>query len=83
MRCAIVTAAALILTGLSAGAAEAQQWCGYAGRANSIVECGYTSLQGCESANGKGAMCFINPDVAVDRRRGLRLATPQRPDRKA
>jgi hypothetical protein len=72
MRCGIILAAALIIA--SATGAHAEQWCGYTGRPNSIIQCGYSSLEGCENAvgNGKGAICFVNPDVTLNSRR----ATP-------
>ena len=57
---------------MSATGAHAQSWCGYAAHPHSIVECGYSSVEGCENAIGKGAMCFINPYVALNSRR----ATP-------
>ena len=34
-----------------------------------IVQCGYSSLEGCENSIGKGAMCFVNPYVAINDRR--------------
>ncbi len=49
---------------LSATAAHADAWCGYATRDNAVIECGYTTIAGCESAVGKGGMCFIDPDIA-------------------
>ena len=67
MRCGIILAGAL--TALSATGAQAQQWCGYAARANSIIECGYSSVAECENVVGKGGMCFINPDVVLNSRR--------------
>jgi hypothetical protein len=72
MRCGIILAAILMIA--SASGAHAQQWCGYLGRPYSIIQCGYSSLEGCENAvgNGKGAMCFVNPDVTLNSRR----ATP-------
>ena len=70
MRYGIILAGAL--TALSATGAQAQQWCGYAARANSIIECGYSSVAECENVVGKGGMCFINPDVVLNSRR----ATP-------
>ncbi len=57
---------------LSATAARADDWCGYATRDNAVIECGYTTIAGCESAVGKGGMCFIDPDVA----RNLARTTP-------
>jgi hypothetical protein len=72
MRCGVILAATLIIA--SAPGAHAQQWCGYLGWPYSIIQCGYSSLAGCENAvgNGKGAMCFVNPDVTLNSRR----ATP-------
>jgi hypothetical protein len=69
MRCGVILAATLIIA--SAPGAHAQQWCGYLGRPYSIIQCGYSSLEGCENAvgNGKGAMCFVNPDVTLNSRR--------------
>jgi hypothetical protein len=67
MRCGIVlsaaltAAAAMAFTTFSATGAQAQQWCGFSAHPNAIVQCGYTSQQGCENTIGKGAMCFINP----------------------
>jgi hypothetical protein len=69
MRSGIIAAAALTamaFTGTSATAAHAQQWCGFASQKGAIVQCGYTSQQGCESTIGKGAMCFINPYLVMN-----------------
>ena len=68
MRCGIILAAILMIA--SASGAHAQQWCGYLGRPYSIIQCGYSSLEGCENAvgNGKGAMCFVDPDYALNSR---------------
>jgi hypothetical protein len=72
MRCRIVLAAALAatpFTAMSATSAHAEDWCGFSARPNAIVQCGYTSLEGCENTIGKGAMCFVNPYVAINERR--------------
>jgi hypothetical protein len=61
---------------------------GYLGRPYSIIQCGYSSLEGCENAvgNGKGAMCFVNPDVTLNSQRATpvfatkRLGLTSRPD---
>jgi hypothetical protein len=63
MRIAIVLAVALT-AGLTT-AAQAESWCGYAVRANSVIECGYTSVAECETAVGKGGMCFVDPNTAA------------------
>ena len=70
MRNGIVLAAAL--TALSASGARAEQWCGYATHEDAVVECGYTTASDCETAVGKGGMCFVDPDLALNTRR----ATP-------
>jgi Protein of unknown function (DUF3551) len=66
----IITAAlaATAFTGASATAAQAQQWCGFTAQKGAIVQCGYSSQQGCENAVGKGAMCFINPYLVMNER---------------
>lgn len=69
MRCGIFLGAALTAlsaTAISVTGARAEGWCGYAARANSIVECGYSSVAECENAIGKGGMCFVDPDYALN-----------------
>jgi hypothetical protein len=73
MRCGLILAAGLMampLAAMSPAGAHAQEYCGFNPHPGSIVECGYSSRQGCESAIGKGAMCFVNPYVAFNVRRG-------------
>ena len=57
---------AVALTVASAGSARADQWCGYASHKDAVVQCGYTTASDCETAVGKGGMCFVDPDVALD-----------------
>jgi len=67
MRNAIVLAfaiAAVSAAGLSATPARADQWCGYATHKDAVVQCGYMSSADCETAVGKGGMCFVDPDLA-------------------
>jgi hypothetical protein len=64
MRYGIVVAAAALA--LSATGARADQWCGYAAKDNAVIECGYTTANGCETAVGKGGMCFVDPDIAFN-----------------
>jgi Protein of unknown function (DUF3551) len=72
MRCGIVMSAALMagtamaFTALSATGAQAQQWCGFNPHPGAMVQCGYSSQQGCENAIGKGAMCYINPYLVMN-----------------
>jgi hypothetical protein len=71
MRYGILAAAALgamAFTSASATGAQAQQWCGFSAQKGAIVQCGYTSQQGCENTIGKGAMCFINPYLVFNER---------------
>ena len=67
MKRGVILAAALVA--LSATGAMADEWCGYATHENAVIECGYTTAQGCESAVGKGGMCFVDPDLALNSKR--------------
>ncbi len=67
MRCGLILAAAL--TALSATSAHAEGWCGYAARAKAMIECGYSTVSQCESALGKGGICFVDPEYALNSRR--------------
>jgi hypothetical protein len=66
MRRGIVLAAAL--TVLSATGAKAE-WCGYTTHENAVIECGYTTAADCANSVGKGGMCFVDPDVALNLKR--------------
>ncbi|GEM_PF-1319686 len=66
IRCGIVLAT--ILSTLAVTAAKAEDWCGYATGDHAVIECGYTTIAGCESAVGKGGMCFVDPDIALNPR---------------
>jgi hypothetical protein len=68
-RHAIALAAAL--TALSATGVRADDWCGYATHDNAVIQCGYTTVAQCETAVGKGGMCFIDPDTALNIKRAL------------
>ena len=72
----IVLAAALMA--LSASAAKADEWCGYASRDNAVIECGYTTAAGCEDSVGKRGICYIDQDVALETTRATLL--PRHPD---
>ena len=72
MRCGIVLAAAFLamtFTAMSPTGAHAQEYCGFSAKPGSIVQCGYSSFEGCENSIGKGAMCFVNPYMAINDRR--------------
>ncbi len=70
---------ALTLTALvaitSSTDARADEWCGYTSKDNAVIECGYTTAQGCEDAVGKGGMCFVDPDNALNVIRPARPAS--------
>ncbi len=69
-RSIILTASLIALAGLaSTTRASADEWCGYTTKENAVIECGYTSAQNCEAAvdkDGKGGMCFVDPDNAFN-----------------
>jgi hypothetical protein len=64
----VLTAAflAMSFTAMSPTGAHAQEYCGFSAKPGSIVQCGYSSLEGCEDAIGKGAMCFVNPYLGMN-----------------
>ena len=76
MRYGIVVAAAglsgLAFSALLSTSVQAEDWCGYAAKDNAVIECGYTTATGCQDAVGKGGMCFVDPDIALNTKR----ATP-------
>jgi Protein of unknown function (DUF3551) len=74
MRSAIVLAGAIFLISISV--AQAEEWCGYAAGQKSLIECGYSSISECQSALGKGGMCFVDPEVALNGK----SHPPARPD---
>jgi hypothetical protein len=73
MRSEIIVAAALAV--MSTTGARADEWCGYAAQQKSLIECGYSSVTECENAIGKGGMCFVDPDYALN----SKPATPSFP----
>jgi hypothetical protein len=65
-----IAAAAMPAMALSATGARADdEWCGYTAKDNAMIECGYTTSVQCETAVGKGGMCFVDPDYALNVRR--------------
>jgi hypothetical protein len=78
MQRSIILAASLaVLAGLaSTTPASADEWCGYTTKENAVIECGYTTAQDCQTAvekDGKGGMCFVDPDNAFN------IVKPTRP----
>jgi hypothetical protein len=72
MRGGIVLTAALTIfsaSSLSASGARADEWCGYTAHDNAMIECGYTTAGDCANSVGKGGMCFVDPDVALNLKR--------------
>jgi hypothetical protein len=77
MRSGMILAAAVFVlpfVSLSPASAQAEQYCGFNPKPGAIVECGYTSLESCQNDNGKGAMCFVNPYLALNTRRATPMA---------
>jgi hypothetical protein len=69
MRSLTILAGALTLMMMTG--ARAEGWCGYAAHEKSLIECGYSSATECESAIGKGGMCFVDPDYALNVKHAL------------
>jgi hypothetical protein len=61
---------------LTATGAHAEDWCGYAAHAKSVVECGYSTVADCETAIGKGGMCFVDPEIAFNTKLAAPLSRP-------
>ena len=76
MRSGVILAGALML--MTTTGARAEGWCGYAPHEKSLIECGYSSATECESAIGKGGMCFVDPDYALNEKRVA--PTPRHPE---
>ena len=74
MRIRIGVAIAAALTIVSSTRASADDWCGYATGDTAVIECGYTTLARCEGAIGKGGMCFVDPDTALNVKRAMPAA---------
>jgi hypothetical protein len=72
MRSGYILAGALILMTVNGAHAEGW-WCGFASHVKSAekspMECGYSSATECESAIGKGGVCFVDPAFALNMKR--------------
>jgi hypothetical protein len=79
-RAIILTA---MMTALSATGARADEWCGYTTKDNTVIECGYTTAAQCESAVGKGGLCFVDPDVVRNEKHAAPAASPPSPTRRS
>jgi hypothetical protein len=71
---ALATAAAAIST---TGARADDEWCGYAATYKAMIECGYSSVAQCENAVGKGGVCFVDPEYALETKRPTRMDQPR------
>jgi len=74
-------ALAAAFAALSATGAYADDWCGYATHDNAVIQCGYTTVAECETAVGKGGMCFIDPDTALNTKPGMPVNATKIPGR--
>jgi Protein of unknown function (DUF3551) len=70
MRYGLILAAALAATAtFTTGAHADDEWCGYATGDKALIECGYSSVAQCENAVGKGGVCFVDPEYALETKR--------------
>jgi len=79
MRSGIILAAALGLMATTTAARADDEWCGFAVKDKAIIQCGYSTVAECENAIGKGGMCFIDPDYALNSRRSTPVAPGKLP----
>ena len=72
MRYGLIFAAALAAAAAAmstTGARADDEWCGYATGDKALIECGYSSVAQCETAVGKGGVCFVDPEYALKTKR--------------
>ncbi len=80
MRYGLILAAALAAAtaAMSATGARADdEWCGYATGDKTLIECGYSSVAQCENAVGKGGVCFVDPEYALETKRPTKVGRSQ------
>ena len=78
MRNGLILAAALAAAAASTTGARADdEWCGYAATDKALIECGYSSVAQCENAVGKGGVCFVDPEYALETKRPTRVDRPK------
>jgi hypothetical protein len=68
MRYGLMLAAALAAMSTTSAHAD-DEWCGYATGDKALIECGYSSVAQCENAVGKGGVCFVDPEYALQTKR--------------
>ena len=77
MRSGLILAAAVIavpFAAVSPTGAHAEEYCGFHPQLGAVVECGYTTIEGCQNDLGKGSMCFVNPYLVLNDRRATPFA---------
>jgi hypothetical protein len=74
-RCGISATLIILSAGSAASSARAAEWCGYATGDSAGIQCGYTTVAGCENAVGKGGMYFVDPDTALNIKRSTPIGT--------
>ena len=72
MRYGLILAAALAAMSTT-GARADDEWCGYAASDKALIECGYSSVAQCETAVGKGGVCFVDPEYALKTKRPAKM----------
>jgi hypothetical protein len=81
MRYGLILAAALAAAAAAAisttGARADDEWCGYATGDKALIECGYSSVAQCENAVGKGGVCFVDPEYALQTKRPTTVDQPR------
>jgi hypothetical protein len=68
MRAGLMLAADLAAMSTTSARAD-DEWCGYATGDKALIECGYSSVAQCENAVGKGGVCFVDPEYALQTKR--------------
>jgi Protein of unknown function (DUF3551) len=76
MRYGLMLAAALAAMFTTSAHAD-DEWCGYATGDKALIECGYSSVAQCENAVGKGGVCFVDPEYALQTKRPTRADRPR------
>jgi hypothetical protein len=81
MRYGVIAAAILAAPLVMSTGAQAQEWCGYSATDKAVIECGYSTVADCQTATGKGGMCFVDPDYALNTRVSTSIRKPVPPGR--
>ena len=76
MRYGLMLTAALAAMSTTSAHAD-DEWCGYATGDKALIECGYSSVAQCENAVGKGGVCFVDPEYALQTKRSHKGGSTQ------